>query len=116
MELGKLFGNETAAKALLFLGRYGETTTTEISEAFDIPKPMIYLQLRKLEDAGFVVSRMISNIRLFSLNPRSGVKSELVALLEKYIELNMPINANRGFFNVRRRPRKTGKELKLTNE
>jgi len=111
MELGKLFGNDTAAKALLFVARYGEVTTGEISGAFNTPKPMVYLQLRKLEDAGFIVSRMISNIRLFSINPRSGIKNELVALLEKYIELNMPIASNRAFYNLRRRPRRTGKKL-----
>lgn len=115
MDIAKLFGNESATKALLFIARYSEATSSEISEAFKIPKQMVYLQLRKLEDAGILVSRRIANLRLFSINPRSGIKTELVALLEKYTELNMPIESNRDFYNVRRRPRRTGKELKLTN-
>lgn len=116
MEIGKLFGNETAAKCLLFLTRYEEATAGEIAETFGVPKTMIYLQLRKLEDAGIVVSRPLANIRLFAFNPRSGIKSELRALLEKYIELNMPMETNQKFYSVRRRPRRTGKELKRTHD
>ena len=73
---------------------------------------MIYLQLQKLENAGIVVSRKISNIRMYALNPRSGVKEELKSVLEKYIELNMPVEKYKNFFSVRRRPRKTSKNLK----
>lgn len=116
MEIGKLFGNETAAKCLLFLTRYDEATSGEIAEAFDVPKTMIYLQLRKLEDAGILVSRTISNIRLFSFNPRSGIRTELKSLLEKYIEQNMPFETNKKFYGLRRRPRRTGKELRLSND
>lgn len=116
MELGKLFGNDTAAKCLLFLARYDEATSGEIAEAFDVPKTMIYLQLVKLEKAGILVSRPVSTIRLFSFNPRSGIRQELKALLEKYIEQNMPIESNKKFYSLRRRPRRTGKELRLNNE
>lgn len=116
MEIGKLFGNETAAKCLLFLTRYDEATSGEIAEAFEVPKTMIYLQLRKLEDAGILVSRTISTIRLFSFNPRSGIKQELRNLLERYIEQNMPIESNKKFYALRRRPRRTGKELRMSNE
>ncbi|PWU20415.1 MAG: ArsR family transcriptional regulator [Bdellovibrio sp.] len=112
MEIEKLFGNQTAAKCLIFLGRYDEGTAPEIAGAFGLERPLIFLQLRKLEDAGIVASRKISNIRLYSLNPRSGIRNELKALLEKYIELNMPHEKYKDFYLIRRRPRRPGKALK----
>ena len=112
MEIEKLFGNKTAARCLLFLARYEEGTAGEIAKAFDLDRPVVFLQLRKLEDASIVVSRKMANIRLYSLNPRSGVHSELKALLEKYIELNMPMERYKKFYLIRRRPRRSGKTLK----
>jgi DNA-binding transcriptional ArsR family regulator len=112
MEIEKLFGSNTAAKCLLFLARYDEGTAPEISSVFGLDRPVVFLQLRKLEDAGIIVSRKISNIRLYSLNPRSGIKEELKQLLEKYIELNMPMEKHKDFYLIRRRPRKSGKILK----
>lgn len=112
MEIEKLFGSQSAAKCLIFLSRYDDGTAGEIAEVFNLDKPVVFLQLRKLEDAGIVVSRKISNIRLYSLSPRSGIKEELKKLLEKYIELNMPMEKYKDFYLIRRRPRKTGKNLK----
>lgn len=112
MEINKLFGNQSAAKCLLFLGRYSEGTAPEIAQAFGVARPIIFLQLRKLEDAGVIVSRKVANIRLYALNPRSGIRDELKALLEKYIELYMPMEKNKNFYLIRRRPRKSGKPLR----
>lgn len=112
MEIAKLFGNQSAAKCLLFLARYEEATAPEIAEAFDLDRPVIFLQLKKLEEAGVIVSRKLANIRLYSLNPRSGIRDELKSLLEKYIELNMPMEKYKKFYLIRRRPRKSGKPLR----
>lgn len=112
MEIEKLFGNQSATKCLLFLGRYTEGTAPEIAAAFNVDRPVIFLQLKKLEEAGIIVSRKIANIRLYSLNQRSGIRDELKALLEKYIELYMPMEKYKGFYLIRRRPRKSGKPLR----
>lgn len=112
VDINKLFGNQTAAQCLLFLARYEEGTSGEISNAFNVPKTMIYLQLRKLEDAGVLVGRRLANIRLYSFNPRSGLKKELKNLLERYIEIYMPQEKFKNFYLVRRRPRKAGKPLR----
>lgn len=111
MELGKLFGNQTAAKALLFLTRYEEGTAKEISDAFGISKTQVYLQLVKLEDSGFISSRPVGNQRLYFFNPRLVIKGELRSLLEKYIETSMPREGNEDFFLLRRRSRSRGKPL-----
>lgn len=99
MEIEKLFGNQSAAKCLIFLARYEEGTAPEIARAFALDRPVIFLQLKKLEEAGIIVSRKISNVRLYSLNPRSGIKAELKALLEKYIELYIPMEKTRIFIS-----------------
>lgn len=114
MEIDKLFGSKTAARCLIFLSRYEECTSGEIAQVFKIDKPVVYLQLKKLEQANIIVSRMVGNTKLYSLNPRSGIKNELKALLEKYIDLNMPMEKYKSFYLIRRRPRKTGKVLKGT--
>lgn len=116
MEINKLFGSKTAARCLIFLARYEDATAGEIAQVFDLDKPVVYLQLKKLEQAGIVVSRMLGNIRIYSFNPRSGIRNELKTLLEKYIELNMPMEKFKEFYLIRRRPRKTGKPLKGTYE
>jgi hypothetical protein len=40
------------------------------------------------------------------------LKNELKALLEKYIEREMPMEQNKDFYLVRKRPRTKGKLLK----
>ena len=111
MDLNKLFGGSTAAKCLLFIARYEETTAGEISETFEIAKPQVFVQLNKFEVSCVLSSRTIGNTKFFSLNPRSGIKNELKALLEKYIEEQMPRAQNSRFFLVRRRTRAKGKRL-----
>ncbi len=111
MDLNKLFGGVTAAKCLLFIARYEESTASEISESFDISKPQVFAQLNKLEESGVLSSRKIGNTKLFSFNPRSGIRNELKTLLEKYIEEQMPRSENSKFFLVRRRTRAKGKTL-----
>lgn len=111
MDLGKLFGGQTVTKALLFLGRYNEGTAGEIASVFKIPRPQIYIQLEKLVDAGILSSRGIGNARLYYFNPRSPIKTELKALLEKYIEVAVPMESNPEFYLLRRRPRTKGKRL-----
>ncbi len=111
MDINKLFGGTTAAKCLLFIAKYEESTAGEISESFEISKPQVFAQLNKLEESDVLSSRKIGNIKLFSLNPRSGIRTELKVLLEKYIEEHMPRSENSKFFLIRRRTRAKGKAL-----
>ena len=112
MVLEKLFGNATATKCLLFLARYEEGVTREISDAFKIPRAQVFIQLAKLENAGILSSRKLSNIRIYRLNPRSGISIELKLMLEKYIKDQMPQEKYKDFYLIRRRPRTKGKPLR----
>jgi hypothetical protein len=59
---------------------YGEGHARRIATTFDVPHMAIQRQLRRLEDAGALVSRKVGNTRVFAWNPRSA--EELVACAE----------------------------------
>ncbi|AFY02515.1 putative transcriptional regulator [Bdellovibrio bacteriovorus str. Tiberius] len=82
-----------------------------MAKAFHVSKTQLYQQLTKLEDAGILSSREIGNLRIYFFNPRSPIKNELRALLEKYIDTNMPKESNPDFYLIRKRPRSRGKKL-----
>lgn len=111
MMLDKLFGNQTATSALLFLTRYEEAAVSDMAKTFGVSKTQLYQQLVKLEDAGILSSKEMGNLRIYFFNPRCSIKNELRALLEKYIETNMSKEQNPEFYLVRKRPRSRGKKL-----
>ena len=112
MKLENLIGNQTATKCLLFIARYEEAPTSEIVKAFNLPRAQVFIQLKKLEENEILISRTISNVRLYSLNPRSNSVKALKTFLEAYIEESMSPEKDKEFFLVRRRPRTRGKDLK----
>ena len=108
--LHALFGNETAAKILLYVENYDEGTPSGIARTFGMNKNRIYTQLLRLEAEGILVAKKSENLRIFSFNPRMPFKTELKSLLRKSLNL-MPEKEFDRFFTQRRRPRRTGKEL-----
>jgi DNA-binding transcriptional ArsR family regulator len=111
MDIFSLFGGATAARCLLFIAWYEEATSGEIAQAFAIAKPQVFLQLAKLEKAGVLSCRRLGNSKVYSFNPRSGLKSELSALCLKYVKDQMPKSEFSSFYLIRRRPRAAGKPL-----
>lgn len=105
-----LFGNQVAEKCLLYIQNYGEGHINGIAKTFGFSPSQVQLQLRKLEDAGVVVSQFSGNIRLFKINPRLAIKGELSALLEKILLLT-PEKETQKYFRQRTRPRRSGKKL-----
>ena len=108
--LYEIFGNETAAKVLMYIVNYGEGTPSGIAKGFSTTKNKVYKQLLRLEEAGVLVARNVGNQRLFSINPRLIVKNELENLLRKML-MNLPEEEFDKVYAERRRPRRTGKEL-----
>jgi len=111
MNLEALFGGKTATQALLYIARYSEATSTEIAACFEVPKPQVFIQLKRLCAAQVLSVRKVSSVSLYSFNPRSGVRDELKAMLEKYIKDQMPKAEYPKFYLVRRRERADGKKL-----
>ena len=85
--LEAIFGNRTAAWVLLFLQCYGEGHALRIAKTFDFGLNMTQRQLKRLEEEGVLVSRLVGNIRLFSFNDRNPTVRNLKELLEAELKL-----------------------------
>ena len=105
-----LFGNETAAKVLLYLASMQSGYPTAIAEALDLPVSQVQRQLERLEREGVLASRLLGKTRLYQFNPRCGYLSELRALLDRGAAM-LPEEVRRLFIAERRRPRRRGKPL-----
>lgn len=108
--LPALFGSQSAAQVLLFLQNYGEGHARRIATTFDAPHTAIQRQLRRLEDAGALVSRQVGNTRVFAWNPRSVTVKDLRAFLEAELG-RQPREVTEAYFRQRQRPRRAGKPL-----
>lgn len=106
--LDALFGSRSAAQTLFFLQNYGEGHARRIATTFDVPHHAIQRQLIRLEAAGFLVSRMVGNTRVFGWSPRGAPVQDLRTFLEAELE-RLPPEVTRAFFRQRQRPRRSGK-------
>lgn len=108
--LEAIFGNRTAAWVLLFLQCYGEGHALRIAKTFGFGLNMTQRQLKRLEEEGVLVSRLVGNIRLFSFNDRNPTVRNLKELLEAELKL-LPNEQVQHYFRERQRPRQSGKAL-----
>lgn len=115
MLLDVLFGNATAEKVLLFIAVNEDAYAQRMSEALGVPLSVIQKQLRRLENGGVLVSRLVGRTRLFSLNPRYPLRNELQALLKRAFSL-LPSEQQALYESVRTRPRLTGKPLRSSHQ
>jgi DNA-binding transcriptional ArsR family regulator len=67
-------------------------------------------QLRRLEDAGIIVSRLIGRVRIYTFNPRYPFLKEIKALIAEALEF-LPEKERDAYYKKRTRPRRTGKPL-----
>ena len=108
--LETLFGNRVAEKTLLYIGNYGEGYINGIAKTFGISPSQVKKQLERLEAGGILVNKMSGNTKMFKFNPRLAYKKELLALLNRSLQL-LPKEEVQKYYRQRRRPRKTGKDL-----
>ena len=97
-------------QCLLFLEAYGSGHPSRIASTFGTPRNQIYLQLRKLEANGVLVSRMVGRSRVFEFNPLNPSVRNLRKFLAAELNLLSPEDT-RAYFRQRQRPRRTGKPL-----
>lgn len=103
-----LFGNVIIEKILFFLYVYGEGYPLGMARVFGVPVNRIQQQLKRLEDGGVVVSRLIGKVRLYTFNPRFAFLKELRELMTRAYEF-LPEKEKDRYFRQRRRPRRAGK-------
>ncbi len=102
---------ETVSRTLLYIARFGDSYPTEIAKNFSMNQQRVQYQMKKLEDAGILKSRLVGRTRLYRINPRYVLKDELKNLLQKALEY-LPEEEMESSYTERRRPRTKGKALK----
>lgn len=105
-----LFGNPIIEKIFFMLLRYGEGYPLGMAKTFGEPVNRFQQQLKRLEDNGVIVSRLVGNTRLYTFNPRYAFLKELKALISKAYEF-VPDEEKNKYYRGRRRPRRAGKPL-----
>ena len=108
--LSILFGSELREKILLYLAECGEAYSLELAKNFEASLFAVQNQLKRLEEAGILVSRNVGRTRLFELNPRYFLREQLLALLKRDFEF-LPREQIQKQFRPRRRTRRPGKPL-----
>ncbi|MBI5640448.1 MAG: winged helix-turn-helix transcriptional regulator [Nitrospirae bacterium] len=105
-----VFGNITVEKILFTLYVYGEGYPLGMARTFGDSVNRFQQQLKRLEDAGIVASRLIGRVRVYTFNPRYPFLGELKTLIEKAFEF-LPEKEKGAYYSKRTRPRRTGKPL-----
>lgn len=79
--LCSVFGNRTAACALLFLQQEGEAHALRIAKTFSFGLNQTQRQLRRLEEGCVLTSRKVGTVRLYAFNHRNPTVENLVEFL-----------------------------------
>jgi DNA-binding transcriptional ArsR family regulator len=106
-----LFGGKAAAKVLLSIENYGDGYASQIAKIFDMPLSEVQKQLRKFEQVGILVSRMVGTSRIYTWNPRDPALEGLKELLRQTLEEGIPERTLQQYYRQRQRPRRQGKAL-----
>lgn len=108
--LESLFGNVIVEKIFFYLLVYGEGYPLGMAKTFDVPVNRIQQQLKRLENGGIVVSRLMGNVRIYTFNPRYSFLKELKIFLTRAFAF-VPEAEKSKYYVRRTRPRRTGKPL-----
>jgi len=105
--LAALTGSRVAEGVLLVLAANTEAYPAEIAQSLDLPPSAVLAQLRRFEDAEFLVRRNVGRTALFTFNPRGKTAVLLKGLVTNVL---MQMTARERLrFTFRRLPRSTGK-------
>lgn len=107
--LDRLLG-ESASRVLLFIHTFEDAYARELAANFGLSLSAVQNQLKHLEEAGVLASRLRGTVRLYRFNPRYPFLKELRQLLERAIQF-MPESDRKKYYERRTRPRRAGKPL-----
>ena len=97
-------------RILLFLLVNEGSYPREIARNFGFNLNAVQYQLKKMERAGVLYSRVRGKVRLYGLDPRYPYRRELEALLRKAFDFLDAAERDKHYIR-RRRPRQAGKPL-----
>ena len=103
-----LFGNPVIEKIFFTLFVYGEGYPLGMAKTFDEPVNKFQQQLKRLEESGIIVSRLVGKVRLYTFNPQYPFLNELKAFVSKAYEY-VPKKEKSLYYKKRTRPRRKGK-------
>lgn len=105
-----LFGNPVIEKIFFTIFVYNESYALGLAKTFDEPVNKFQQQLKRLEEAGIIVSRLAGRTRIYTFNPRYPFLKEFRAFISRAYEF-VPETEKERFYKKRTRPRRTGKPL-----
>lgn len=105
-----LFGNPVIEKIFFTILVYNECYALGLAKTFGEPVNKFQQQLKRLENGGIIVSRLVGRTRVYMFNPRYAFLKELKALISKAYEF-VPETEKERFYTKRTRPRRAGKPL-----
>jgi hypothetical protein len=108
--LEAIVGSTSAERVLFFLVAREQGYAAEIARLFETDLSPIQKQLERMERDGLLVNRQVGRARVYSFNPRYPFSEEVIALVEKAIDLS-PAQLQQKLLLDRRRPRKKDKPL-----
>ena len=108
--LETIFGNQTAAKIMLYLFHYGEAYANGVAKDMSITLSQVQKQLDKFEVAGILISKKFGTTRLYQFNPKLGVVKKIKELVGVFYD-SIPLIEREKIFSERRRPRRRGKTV-----
>lgn len=109
----ELFGNESAAIALLTLYHHRELHASAIAKDAGKALHPILNQLDRFESAGILISRQVGRSRLYSFNQKSPFYRPLMEILG--IEYSSLSQEQKEILFKHRRPRRKGKPVKAVS-
>lgn len=108
--LEAVFGSRSAMLVLLFLENYGEGHASRMATTYDVAVMGMQRQLKRFEEEGVLVSRMVGRSRVFSFNERNPTVRNLRQFLKSELAL-IPKKYTAEYYRQRQRPRRAGKPL-----
>ncbi len=108
--LEAVLGSTSAERVLLFLAAREQGYAAEIARTFETDLSPIQNQLERMERDGLLINRKVGQTRLYSFNPRYAFAAEVLALMQRALQL-CPDELRETLLYDRRRPRKKSKPL-----
>jgi hypothetical protein len=108
--LANLLGSVNKERVLVYLAGRGRGYPREIARFFEAPLFPVQNALDRLEAAGVLVSRLVGSTREYEFDPRYAARTELVALVNRALNL-YPATLRDQLLLSRTRPRRRGKPL-----
>jgi hypothetical protein len=106
--LEALFGNPVIEKIFFTLLICNESYPLGLAKTFNEPVNKFQQQLKRMEEGGIIVSRLVGRTRIYTFNPRYTFLMELKALISRAYEF-VPETEKERFYSKRTRPRRAGK-------